>query len=855
MKALLKPLFVLLGVFAASTVALAVFLPLYFDPNDFKEEISASVKKQTGRDLTLKGDLSLSVFPWIGVELGEAALSNAPGFGEAPFAAFKSAGVRLKLMPLLQGNIEVGRITLDGLRLNLGKNAQGGNNWDDMSAQRDPEQSSGSAEDKKESEKKEDSKFKIKSLQVQGIEMRDAELVWDDRQAGSRYELKGLDLSTGVLAAGKSVPVELNFQIKQDKSLDAEVELTAELTADTAAKKYHFKDLVLDIVATTAAVANGKQHIKLLGELTADAGTGQYRFEGLEVTAELAGDSLPSGKQAVKLAAPALAFDMNAQTLSAPDVKLSAAGTDATLSLKGEQMLGAMRLNGKLNAPSLAPRELMRQLGMEVPKTSDPNALGKASLNAQLVATKERADLTDLTAQLDDTKLNGSMNLRFGTKTAIGFNLNADALDADRYLAPAGPKAAATTVSTAPPPSAEGKVESKSGGKDFKSTEIPVDSIRNLELDGRIKVGSLKLKGLKMRDVDLLIEAHDGRLELKPLSSSLYDGALKMSGSVDARGAQPGYALKSELSALSFGPFLKDFYGDDKLSGLARVGLDLSTQGATVGAMLASLNGDLNMQFTDGALKGFNLAQMLRGAQAKLSGQPMPAAEPQKTDFSVIAISALIRNGVLSTPAFDGKSPLFRLGGNGSIDLARERIDYTALVSVVDSLTGQGGGDLGDLKGLSIPVKLTGDLYAPSYKIDFGGMLEAKAKAEIDQRLKKEQDKLKDKLGGELMKKLGGGSAGQTTGGTAATEGSTAAPAAKPKVEDQIKEQLFKGFGKKKPAPAPAEPAAAPAAEPAPAAPAPAPAAAPPPAPEPAPAAPVPAEPAPAPAPEPAPTP
>ena len=47
----------------------AIALFLFFDPNDFRDEISAEVKGATGRDLVIEGDLSLSVFPWIAVNI------------------------------------------------------------------------------------------------------------------------------------------------------------------------------------------------------------------------------------------------------------------------------------------------------------------------------------------------------------------------------------------------------------------------------------------------------------------------------------------------------------------------------------------------------------------------------------------------------------------------------------------------------------------------------------------------------------------------------------------------------------------------------------------------------------------
>ena len=64
MARIFKYLLFLLGGFVTLFVLAAVALYLFFDPNDFREEISTSVKNQTGRDLTIEGDITLDIFPW-----------------------------------------------------------------------------------------------------------------------------------------------------------------------------------------------------------------------------------------------------------------------------------------------------------------------------------------------------------------------------------------------------------------------------------------------------------------------------------------------------------------------------------------------------------------------------------------------------------------------------------------------------------------------------------------------------------------------------------------------------------------------------------------------------------------------
>lgn len=118
-----------LGCLIAVVIVALIAIRLLVNPNDYKGRIEAAVKSSTGRDLSLTGDIRLSVFPWIAVELGPASLGNPPGFGSQPFASVQRASLRVRLLPLLHKQLDVGRVEVDGLDLRLLENAQGQGNW------------------------------------------------------------------------------------------------------------------------------------------------------------------------------------------------------------------------------------------------------------------------------------------------------------------------------------------------------------------------------------------------------------------------------------------------------------------------------------------------------------------------------------------------------------------------------------------------------------------------------------------------------------------------------------------------------------------------------------------------------
>jgi len=275
------------------------------------------------------------------------------------------------------------------------------------------------------------------------------------------------------------------------------------------------------------------------------------------------------------------------------------------------------------------------------------------------------------------------------------------------------------------------------------------------------------------------------------------NGTLK----VDAR-TTPSIAFKQNMSNIAIGPLLVDAINNDMLNGKGTLNLDVTTQGATVGALKKALGGTAAVNLADGAVKGIDIAGTLRGVKDKINvlksqQTTVEGDKSKKTDFSEMVASFTIKNGVAHNEDLSMKAPLFRITGNGDIDIANETINYTAKPTVVNSLKGQGGAGLDELSGLTIPVKLTGTFSKPSYGIDFAGLATALA-----------QKKLLDSVGGskgevvkgllgsnkeEALKSLLGGNKKEPASDPAAT---TPTPEKKPESsEEKAKKKLNKLLG------------------------------------------------------------
>lgn len=714
----------LVGILVVLIILAVVLVPVFFNPNDYKDQITAKVKEATGRELTIGGDIGLSVFPWLGIDLEKVKLSNAPGFGDAPFVAFDEAQVRVKLMPLLSKKVEVDQVLVSGLALNLAKAKDGTTNWQDLT---------GKGKKEEEKETGEGGAPELKGLQVGGVTIENARLVWDDRSTGQKVALKGVNVHVGEIGPGKPVDVKVDIDVDNSApKLKAHLALAGTLSVDEAVKHITMKPLRLNV--GRLEMGDGLHGgVDLNAALDADLGAQLYKVEGLQVDADLKGGAVPGEGLKAKLVAGVVA-DLAKETLRVDGLKLDADDLHLTGGITANKLLSDAVFNGQLDVAEFNPRHLMQKLGMEAPPMADPKALTRLMLKTALSGTADSVALKGVDITLDDTHVKGEARVNHFAKPAIGFNFDIDSIDVDRYL---------------PPPSKEtpkAKPEAASG-KPADQELIPVKTLRELNVDGVIRIGKLIVNRIKAEGTEVRVKAKGGKVTVEQKISRFYNGSVDVDVLVDARGKTPKLHIVKHVRKIQAGPLVKDLAGQDRFDGFGSVNADLTAAGQTVDAIKRSLDGKLDLRFENGAIKGFNIARMIREAKAKLKGQTLPpSTEPNQTDFSELKATAVIRKGVLDNQDFLAKSPFLRIAGKGTVNLVKESLDYTVKPVIVGTATGQGGKDLEELKGIPIPIHLTGSWLKPDWSIDWKAALTASQKAKLEEKKKELKAKAKQKV-------------------------------------------------------------------------------------------------------------
>lgn len=789
-------------------------LPFIIDPNDYKDEISSQVEKATGRNLSLQGDIKLSVFPWIALELGPLSLSNAKGFKAESFAEVKAAEIRIKLLPLLKKQLEMDTVVLDGLVLNLETAKDGKTNWDDLSgtaSDSEPKQQDEPAE------KSDTASPALAAVSIAGVQLTNANILWSDASQGTNYQLRNLNLNTDPLEPGEPTALDMDFDlISATPEAKAHVNLATQLMVDMENQRYALTDLKFNTIAQGKALPVNEADLSLSADITADMlskvvaipqldlelkannkeqsveatisgavnsnlGSQLTTVKDLNIKAKVKDPSLPM-KEAELSVTTQLAADLNKQTLSVKDLLLQVQDLMLAANIEANSILSDKpAFSGDLHLKPFNLRKLAGDLNIELPEMADNSTLEMLELQTQLSGNTNAVSAKQLNVKLDQSTLTGDFAISNFAKPAFKFKLALDEIDADRYMPPVqqqqdNAKPAAATPGTA-----------AAGSSDF-----PLEPLRQINAKGTLDIGKMKATGMRSENIHVTIDAADGLVKLSPMSADLYQGQYKGNVNLDARGDALKLSLDEKVINIQAEPLLNDMTGEAKISGVANANAKLTATGKNPDQIKQTLTGNGGFSFENGALKGINIGESIRKAKAALKGEKLAASDAAvQTDFSALSGTFTAKNGLIDNQDLALKSPLLRINGAGQASLPKETIDYSLKVAIVGSAEGQGGKELQDLKGLSIPVKITGTFAEPKPTVDLGSLLKDKAKQELKS---KAEEKIKEKIGGDLGGLLGGALGADAANDESATQTEEAAQAdettteeAPASAEDQLK--------------------------------------------------------------------
>jgi AsmA protein len=725
MKAI-KLIAVIFLLLIALLVAAAIAVVTLIDPNDYKPQIRDAALKRAGIELDIAGEIGWSFYPWLALELNNVGV----GYPEKPaLGRLARAEISVSIPALLGGQLQMNRVLIDGLQLDLVQTAEG-NNWTADAAVREAvaqgrvaEATAGAAQTPPAAET---DSGKALAIDIEAVELRNAALTYTDQTRDSRIELSELNLTTGRVSLDRAFPLQLDFALRQfaanELQLNAQAQLASNISLNLAENHYRLDDLTSTLKLIDGAALPTALELTLAAGIDARINEQQLEITGLSL----------------KVDPLTLSGNIKLRNFSQPE------------------------LSGSLKSNSFNPKQLLTRLGQTVPKTADSKALTQASFSADLGGPAGTVLLKPLSLQLDDTRLDGEASFVLATQV-ITLKLKGNALDADRYLPPAaaqtsGDRGTAAKGGTDATSSSSGGNGAKTDSTGWPRDEIvPLEPLRALNLSADLDLDSLKVNDINLSKPGLSLSADRGLIRLTRFSAGVFEGQVNATARIDARKAPLQLSVSKQISGVQIGSVLQTLADTDVMAGKFNAKADLSMSGQSIHAWVNSLNGSVNISMTEGLIKGIDAAQSLCQGINNLSALWINAEQVDKTTpFADLNASFNLVNGVVSNRDLSAILDALSVAGRGTVNLPRQTLDYRLGITIEDNLFNQSCSVNNRLQGVEIPVNCTGSFHdepAKLCRLDtsfIGNLLKAEAKRKVEEKIGTQvEDKLKKKLGEE----------------------------------------------------------------------------------------------------------
>lgn len=832
----------IVGVIIGLLAAAALVVPFLVPNEVYRLQIERSATQALGRDVTLTGDVGLSIFPSISARVDGVSVANPDGFSRDNMIEAGALRGVVKWGPLLGQRVEIAEIVFEDADVQLERRADGTTNWTfgvgDPAPDSEPSEGGGSV-----------------SASIDRASLSNARLAYFDETSGTAYEVSELDLTAEMRAMdqpmdltasglfqGQDFDLSLNLGTLERllrgeaADIDAEVSVAGgdanylgQLTlADepeldgsysvSARALQNLADLAgIDIGYNLALLGNVRAEGGLSGPLSAlrvtfdratidgdgldasytgDLTLGETLILGGTVTADTAnlpgwlrdfGVETPSSMDVLEELSLSATLNGPVDALSISEIDVSQSGSMLDASYTGAVSLeGQGRIDGEVTASSDDLRTLLATVGVEM---APGETLERFDVSGNLSGALNRIVIGDLNASLDDVSGSGGLTFDLsGEQPSISGALETGVLDLSPFLG-------------------EGGGESGEGDTGWSDAELNLEGLNAIDTNIGLKADEIIIGDITLAAADLMATLDDGDFNATITSMNAFGGTWAGTFGLDASQATPALDINLTGQTIQLETALMTFAGLDSLSGIGELGIDLQSTGNSPKELVAGLVGTMDTNIANGAMKGLNIGQLVRSQEAivaalaarTLNLQLEPEAE---TDFTSMLAGLELSNGVAIISTFSMDSPVIALDAGGSINILNQTLDVS-IVPTVDT-SGQSGGSALQLNGVPIPFRISGDWLSPQVQPDVE-MLQATLRADAANRV---EDQIRDQIGDELGGVIGGILGGtqdddpvvSNENETTAPATETAPPAEEPQsleeqVEDRAREELRNALG------------------------------------------------------------
>ncbi|MCP5207698.1 MAG: AsmA family protein [Hahellaceae bacterium] len=750
----IKYLFLTLFALIAIVIAGLIVLTIILDPNDYKQDIERVAQESGGVNLKIKGDMDWSLYPWLGISIGAVEVMTADG---APFTKLNELQARVNFKSLLSMSPKVQKLVLDGLELNLHKDAEGKANWENVTAKKAEAADTESAPASPASTQQEEStdtdsastaEAQPISFDVDEVAITNLKVNYSSDADKQSFTLAPLNIVATNIKPDDFFPLVIDFAFRDNQSeLATKADISTKIRLGQNFKVIDIKELLAKFILSGKPFNNKSIEAGLAGDIVANLATSKITLS--DISASLGNMELKA------------------------KLDLDTSGKNP-------------KVDGTLDVAAFSLQELLTQLGQANIATTDPEVLKKIAFRTIISSPDDAIKLNDLSLTLDDTNLKGGITQTW-SNGHIEMAFKGDSINVDRYLPPKQPTAQELAIASLKDDAAQirkGKEQpveavnaaqhakgtidaqlaaSKAAGQatpapvpvaaaDETAPLLPVDTIKGLSLNARFDLNEFIIQKLPVKAIALLITAKDGLVKLEKADGELFEGNFKATASIDARKEPVTWQAHKEINNIQSNPLLKTLADMGILSGGINFKADFTSQGNSIASLKKTTQGQANFFLKEGALEGFNLTEEVCKGIAKVNKKPLAKSDwAKRTAFNDLSGNININGMNLQNPSIIGSLAGVKLSGKGDISVENSALDYQVALTIIGDEAVDACGISPKFKDIPWPIRCQGNFDAdpaslcrPDYDA-FGEAIEKLAKKEIGRKVDKEVDKLLDK--------------------------------------------------------------------------------------------------------------
>jgi AsmA protein len=384
-------------------------------------------------------------------------------------------------------------------------------------------------------------------------------------------------------------------------------------------------------------------------------------------------------------------------------------GADRKIRVTGSARASGHPLKFEFKATAPAPPVERQNIPVELALDAPGVLQAPLSAKAEVRLNGAAVMINGLSGTIGDGAFNGWASVDVASKPLVKLDLDFQRLDI--ATAPAAPQDSSSTAQSSSQPSSQS----------WSNATIDLAGLNYVDAQVRLSAAELNIGSAHFAPAAIESTLAGGVLKCTISNLGAYGGQANGEVDIDASGGPPSYAMRSDLVGVGALPLLRSAAGFDKLDGRMQAKITARSSGSSQRAIISNLAGTVFANFQDGAIRGLNVAQMIRSLTSDtLSG--WQEGKEQATDLTQLSASFRIEKGQATTADLNLVGPLVRVTGAGTIDLGTQRLAFRVEPKLVMTTEGQGGA--ADPVGFGIPVMIDGPWAEPRIYPDVAGILD-----------------------------------------------------------------------------------------------------------------------------------